>query len=313
MKLRVLFAGTPDIALPSLRETAARHTIVGVLTNPDRETGRGQKTAFSPVKTLALELGLPVLQPEKLDASFRDTVTALRPDILAVVAYGKIFGPRFLAAFPRGGINLHPSLLPKYRGPAPINAAILNGDAETGITIQRIALEVDSGDIIIQERVPLAGRETAGSLSALSAVRGATLFAEALDLIARGAAVYTPQDGGKASYCALITKEEGKIDWRRRAVEIERMVRAYNPWPSAWTLFRGENLRILAAEALPDTGYAGIMPGKAAGVDKGRGILVKTGEGILAVRELQLQSKKAMDFTSFLHGVRDFFGCVLGE
>jgi methionyl-tRNA formyltransferase len=314
MKLRVLFAGSPDIALPSLRVTAARHKVVGVLTNPDRPAGRGRKTVFSPVKTLALELGLPVFQPERLDSSFRTTLTALEPDILVVVAYGVIFGPKFLECFPRGGVNLHPSLLPKYRGPAPVNAAILNGDPETGITIQRIAREVDSGDIILQERVPLTGRETAASLTALTAERGAVLLSDALDLIVRDAAVYTPQDAGGATYCLRIEKEDGRIDWRRPAVEIERMVRAYSPWPSAWTLYKGETLRILAAGAISGgEATAATPPGKISGVDKGIGILVQTGEGLLVVRELQLQSKKAMDFVSFLNGVRDFSGSVLGE
>ena len=317
MKLRVLFAGTPEMAVPSLRSVAARHDVAGVLTNPDRETGRGRKTAPSPVKTAARELGIPVFQPEKLDAAFRGIVRGLEPDILAVVAYGRIFGPQFLACFPRGGINLHPSLLPRYRGPSPINAAILNGDGETGISVQRLALRMDAGDIILQETLPLSGTETARELTGVAADRGAVLFAEALDRIAAGTAASTPQDESKATYCGLLGKEQGRIDWGAGTAVIERMVRAFDPWPGAWTLFRGESLRIMSSTVYPEKApenHAGPgKPGKVLGVDKRAGILVQTGDGILALRELQLQSKKAMDFASFINGVRDISGCVLGD
>lgn len=314
MRLRILFAGTPEIAVPSLEQAACRHDVVGVLTNPDREAGRGRKTVPSPVKVRAVELGLSVFQPEKLDAPFREDVAARRPDILVVVAYGRIFGPKFLACFPLGGINLHPSLLPKYRGPSPINAAILNGDGETGITVQRLSLKMDAGDIVLQERIPLTGRETAAALAALAADRGSMLLAEALDRIGGGSAVFTPQREEEATYCTLLTKEQGRIDFREGAEKITRMIRAFDPWPGAWTVFRGEALRILAAEAAEGpSGGEGAVPGTVLGVDKGRGILVQTGEGVLVVTELQLQSKKAMNFASFMNGVRDFLGCVLGE
>ncbi len=314
--MRVLFAGSPEMAVPSLVAAARSHRVVGVLTNPDRGSGRGRKTEESPVKAAAKRLGLPVLQPEKLDAAARLAVQNLAPDILAVVAYGRIFGPRFLALFPRGGINLHPSLLPRHRGPTPINAAILAGDRETGITVQRLALRMDAGDILLQERIPLSGRETAGSLTALAADKGAPLLVRALDLIARGEEAGTPQREDEASYCGLLTRESGRIDWTREAAHIERMARAYNPWPGAWTLFRGETLRILAA-GVPETrevaAAEGPPPGKVLGVDKSRGILVQTGGGLLAVTELGLQSRRAMDFRSFLNGNRDFIGSVLGE
>lgn len=315
MKLRVLFAGTPDIAVPSLEAVAAGHTVVGVLTNPDRDAGRGRKTAESPVKTAAAALGLPVFQPEKLDTAFRLVVQVLAPDILAAVAYGRIFGPKFLALFPRGGINLHPSLLPRYRGPAPINAAILNGDRETGITVQRLAPRMDAGDILLQERMPLSGRETAGSLTALAAEKGALLLARALDLIAAGAETPVPQDEAAATYCSLLSKEQGLIDWRRDAGAIERMTRAYDPWPGARTFFRGDSLAVLRAAVFGDRDLpvAGARPpGKVLGVDKGRGILIQTGKGVLAVEELRLQSRNAMDFRSFLNGTRGFIGSVLG-
>ena len=314
MSLRILFAGTPEIAVPSLETLHRKHLVLGVLTNPDREAGRGRAVSVSPVKVKALDLGLPLFQPEKLDAAFRETVSSLAPDLLVVVAYGKIFGPKFLALFPKGGVNLHPSLLPKYRGPSPINAALLAGDAETGITVQKLALEMDAGDIVLQEKVPLSGAETAATLSAFAAARGAELLAQALAAIETGSVVFRPQDATGATYCGLLSKESGRIDWTRTAAEIERQVRALEPSPGAWTTFRGVSLRLLktATFASADDGGEG-SPGKVLGVDKTRGILVQTGKGLLAVTELQLQSKKAMDYRSFANGVRDFVGALLGE
>jgi methionyl-tRNA formyltransferase len=314
-RVKILFAGTPAIAVSSLRACAASHTVVGVLTNPDRASGRGCSASFPPVKEAALDLGLRVLQPEKLDAGFRGTVLALAPELLVAFAYGRIFGPRFLECFPRGGVNVHPSLLPRYRGPSPIHAAILGADGRTGITIQSLAAEVDTGDIILQESFPLTGKETTGSLTETAAEKGADLLAKALALIAEGKDRRVPQDAAAASYCGLITREDAKIDWKAAAAHIERMTRAFDPWPGAWTNFRGAALRILAAEALaqPSGEKAFPAPGTVAGVDTQRGILVQTGDGLLAVRRLQLQAKKAMDFASFMNGVRGFTGSVLGD
>ncbi|MDR2589190.1 MAG: methionyl-tRNA formyltransferase [Spirochaetales bacterium] len=315
--MRVLFAGTPDFAVPSLEALAERFEIAAVLTNPDRQAGRGRKAEPSPVKLAALRLGLRLLQPERLDGDFREDVRAFSPDILVCAAFGRIFGPKFLSLFPLGGVNLHPSLLPRYRGPSPINAAILRGDAYTGISVQRLAREMDSGDIVAQESFPLAGTERASSLSLVLARKGAQLLVRALTEIEGGRAVYMPQNHGDATYCGLLSREDGRIDWMRSSGFIERMTRAYDPWPGAWTLFRGEVLRILEAEALsgegPGSGGEWPVPGKVLGVDTGRGILVQTQNGLLAVRALQLQSKKAMNFASFVNGVRGFTGSVLGD
>jgi methionyl-tRNA formyltransferase len=311
--MRVFFAGTPSIAAASLTALAAEHQVVGVLTNPDRPAGRGKSIGVSPVKEEALRLGLCVLQPEKPDGGVREQVRALEPEILVSVAYGRIFGPKFLACFPRGGVNLHPSLLPRWRGPCPINAAILNGDAETGITIQSLALEMDAGDIILQESFPLTGKETAPELTRTAAEKGALLLVRALGLIALGKDSRVPQNPELASYCKLLDREQGRIDWKKSAVHIERMIRAFDPWPGAWTVFKGSILRILAADALDAEAGLAAVPGAVSGVDKRRGILVQTGDGLLAVRELQLQSKKAMNFASFMNGVRGFTGSVLGD
>lgn len=311
MSLNVLFAGTPEMAVPSLEAVATQYPVVGVLTAPDQEVGRGRKLQPSPVKQKALQLGLPVLTPEKLDLAVREQVKTLSPDILVVVAYGKIFGPRFLGLFPKGGINLHPSLLPKYRGPSPIPEAILRGDAETGITIQKIAIQMDAGPILLQEVIPLQGTETTASLTEFCAKRGAELLVQVLKMIETGMVKEVPQDESQASYCKLITKEDGKIHWSSPAVQIERMVRAFNPWPTAWTLYRGEVLKILLSSVFHPTSRGG-REGKVIGVDKKKGILVQTGEGILAIQKLQLQSRKALDFVSFLNGERDFIGSILG-
>ncbi len=312
MSLKVLFAGTPEMAVPSLIAVAQEFSIVGVVTAPDQEVGRGRKLLPSPVKQKALELNLTVLTPQKLDGTVREQVKSLAPDILVVVAFGKIFGPKFLSLFPMGGINLHPSLLPKYRGPSPIPEAILQGDSETGITIQKLVLQMDAGPILLQEVIPLNGTETTASLTALCAERGAALLVQALKGIETGTVKEVPQDERKATYCKLLTKEDGRISWHLPATQIERMVRAYDPWPTAWTLYRGEMLKILKASVFHPS-IKGEREGKVIGVDKGKGILVQTGEGILAIHTLQLQSRKALDFTSFLNGERNFIGSILGE
>ena len=317
--MRVLFAGTPAIAVPSLRALAAGHEVVGVLTNPDTAAGRKLQTSQSAVKSAALELGLPVLQPARLDAEARDAVAALRPDILVCVAYGFIFGPKFLALFPQGGVNLHPSLLPRFRGPSPISAAILAGDSETGITVQRLALAMDAGDILVQERFPLSGRETTASLTDYCAEAGAPLVLRALAGLADGSLRGQPQDGSQASFCRLIERQDARIDWQRPALEIDRQVRAFDPWPRAYSEWNGETLTVLESLPLPDVSApAGTpaapaaVPGSVLRVDKSAGILVQTGQGLLALRRLQLPTKKALDYQSFANGVRGFVGSILG-
>ena len=192
--MRVLFAGTPEIAVPALQQVARAHTVCAVLTNPAREAGRNRRETRPPVQAAAEALGLPVLQPERLGAEARARVGELAPEALVVVAYGRLFGPKFLALFPRGGINLHPSLLPLYRGPSPIQAALAAGDAETGVSIQRIAAEMDAGDLLAQERVVVGEDETAPQLSARLAELGARLMVEVLARMAAGPVEGTPQD-----------------------------------------------------------------------------------------------------------------------
>ena len=310
--MRILFAGTPEIAVPSLEKAAAEFEVCGVLTNPDKVQGRGKKILPPPIKVKAMELGIPVFQFSKLGSDSRKVITALGPDILAVFAYGRIFGPKFLSLFKHGGINVHPSLLPKYRGSSPLLSAILNGDKESGITVQQIALEMDSGDILSQMRFPLTGKETTLSLSKYAAAKGADLLVEVLHRIDEGTADAVPQNDAEASYCGKVEKSDGMIDWAEAAEIIERKIRAFNPWPVCYTFLDGRRLNIFEAE-IAEGGKSGTdLPGKILGVDKNHGILVQTVNGILAVQKLQLQSKKAMDWKTFINGMPKIIGLVLG-
>ncbi|HUX21296.1 MAG TPA: methionyl-tRNA formyltransferase [Spirochaetia bacterium] len=308
--MRIIFAGSPEIALPSLELLSTNHTVCAVLTNPDRPTGRGRGVQETAVSLAAKRLNLPLIKPARLGKQAREDIAAYEPEVLVVAAFGRFFGPKFLSIFPQGAVNLHPSLLPRYRGPSPIPAAILGGDAETGVTIQRLSLEMDSGDLLAQERIPLDGRETTASLTERAAETGARLLSEVLANLS--SVVPTPQSHEGVSYCKLIAKDDGIIDWRRSAIEIDRMVRAYNPWPEAQTTFSGAGLHLL--EATPFTGAcaASEAPGKVVGVDTQAGILVQTGDGVLAVKRLKLQSKKELNWKDFLNGVHEFVGSVLG-
>ncbi len=310
--MRILFAGTPEIAVPSLEKLAGNFTVCGVLTNPDRVKGRGKKLLPPPVKTKALELGIPVLQFSTLKGEAREAVRALAPELLVVFAYGRIFGEKFLSLFPYGGLNVHPSLLPKYRGSSPLLSAILAGDAETGVTVQKVAREMDTGDIVKQIVYPLSGTETTASLSEWAAEQGASLIYEAVTDMESGELVSHPQKNEEATYCSKITKEDGRINWMENAGLIERKIRAFTPWPGSFTTFRGKKLNITTA--YHDTVYkdSGESSGKVIGVDKMRGILVQTGSGVLGVTSLQLQSKKVLDWKTFINGTPQIIGSILG-
>jgi methionyl-tRNA formyltransferase len=320
--MRVLFAGTPAIAVLSL-ETLGREegiTLAGVLTNPDKPRGRKGESQPSDVCEAAQRIlrlykeqgreAFPILKPEKLDTSAREEVNILRPDLLVSFAYGHIFGPKFMALFPLGGINIHPSLLPKYRGPAPLQAAIINRDSETGISIQKLAREMDSGDILAAEYLQLTGAETTESLSEIVSRKAAGMLPSVLEKIAKGEQG-TAQDHSKASFCSMISRDDGLIDWKKQsAAEIEARIRALTPWPLCRTIHNGRELFILKAAVFDEKSDQG-APGKVLGIDK-NGILIQAGSGILAVKELQYQAKKALFWRDFLNGARDFTGSKLG-
>ncbi len=320
--LRILFAGTPEIAVFSLEaawEHSSRWRIVGALTNPDAPSGRGRRVRPSPVKTWALEHGVPVLQPERLGAQAREAVSATAPDLLVVVAYGRIFGPRFLALFPEGGLNVHPSLLPRHRGPSPLQAAILAGDEQTGVTVQYLAPEMDSGDILLQERIALPDDVSLSRLHDDLGRRGARLLVEAIDRIAAGSAQRTPQDHERATYCRKVERGDGKLDWSESALTISRMVRAYTPWPGVVCSWAGKTLQLIDVNHLParrpavEGGAAPekATPGEVVAVDNGLGILIQTTDGLVAVRRLKLQTRKEMDFRAFINGNPTIIGSVL--
>ncbi|MDR2964875.1 MAG: methionyl-tRNA formyltransferase [Treponema sp.] len=307
--MRIIFAGSPAIAVPCLEALASDKSInlIGVLTNPDTPKGRHGTPQSTEVGEAAEKLGVSILKPVKLDAAAREIIAALKPDMLVTFAYGKIFGPKFLALFPLGGINIHPSLLPKYRGPTPIQASILNRDKITGISIQKIALEIDSGNILAAEQMQLDGTETTASLSLIAAVKAAEMLPLALGKIAAGEQG-TPQNHNQASYCRLINKDDGIIDWGLSAAEIDAGIRAYNPWPLYRTIHNGKTLFILKAGVL--CGGDG-KAGQVLGINNQYGIMIQAGNGILAVSELQYQGKKALYWKDFLNGARDFIGSNL--
>jgi methionyl-tRNA formyltransferase len=289
--------------------------VVCVLTNPDSPRGRSGKNMPTDV-CLATEKFAErtvILKPGKLDSQARDKISSLKPDLLVSFAYGKIFGPKFLSLFPLGGINVHPSLLPKYRGPSPIQAAILNRDLETGISVQKLAAKMDTGDILAQKKLQLTGTETAGSLGGVMARLAAELLPGIIMEIAAGENAGTAQNHSLASYCALIDADDGTIDWNKSVNEIEAMIRAYNPWPLCRTMHEGKKLYILkAAIKEPGEREAGREAGRVLGIDKKLGILVQTGSGILAVSELQYQAKKALGWRDFINGARNFTDAILG-
>ena len=323
-RLRLLYAGSPDIAVPALVRLGFEAEIVGVLTNPESQKGRGLGLAATPVAEAAASVfqgAVPVLAFERLDAAAREAVAALAPELLVSFAYGRIFGPKFLALFPRGGINVHPSLLPRWRGPTPIPAAILARDSETGVSVQRLAPGVDEGDLLATQRLPLRGTETTDDLSWTAGLVGADLVAGVVADIAAGREVALPQEGTPL-YCGLIRKDDGLVDWNEPVLDLYARLRAYSPWPGAFTWFKGQRLNLL--EAVPYRGMtyaapAGSLdwteaapPGTVLGLDKSLGLVVQGKDGLVALRRLQLQHKKALGFREFANGVRDLVGATLG-
>lgn len=312
--MRILFAGSAQIAVPALRAIAASHEVVGILTNPESARGRGMERSATPVALAAAELPgprIPVLAFPTLKTEAREAVAALRPELMVTFAYGRIFGPRFLDLFPRGGINIHPSLLPRHRGATPIPAAILARDRETGVCVQRILLELDAGDILASTRIPLDGRETTASLSALAAEVGASLVVEVLDAIRSGAERAVPQQG-TPTWCPLLTKAHGLIDWNASALDIDARIRAFDPWPGAHTWLHGRKLDILEAEPRPGAQAAPAPNGTIVALDKSEGLMVQTNDGLLAVKRLRFSTKKALSWKEFANGVRDLAGARLG-
>ena len=311
--MNVLFAASPSIAVPCLQALFNEGiNLAGVLTNPDTPKNRSGSPEPTDIGKEAQRLGVEhILKPVKLDGALREQVAKLKCDILVSFAYGHIFGPKFMALFPLGGINIHPSLLPKYRGPSPVQAAIINRDSVTGVCVQTIEQEVDSGDILASRQLHLTGKETSSSLSEIISREAALMLPAVLQEISAGKTERKRQDHSKASFCSLIKKEDGFINWEMSAAEIEARVRAYDTWPLCRTIHKGRELFILKSDVYDCKGK-GEQCGHVLGTDEKSGILVQTGEGILAVTLLQYQAKKALFWREFLNGARNFTGSILG-
>ena len=311
----IVFAGTPEFAVPSLRMLAdGPHRIAAVYTRADRPTGRGRRLAASPVKAAALGFGLPVEQPESLRGpAARDRLAAYRPQLVVTAAYGLILPPEILAVPPAGCINVHASLLPRWRGAAPVQHALLAGDAETGATIMQMDAGVDTGGILLARRCPVRPDDTAASLTARLARVGAETLGETMAGLAAGRVAPRPQDESEATLAPRIRKADALLDWMCDARDLERRVRAFDPWPTAFTFAGREPLRILRAEALTDP-EPPHRPAPGTVVRAGAsGIEVQTGAGKLRVLRLQRAGKRPMDAREFLNGHRLGPGQRLGD
>ena len=307
--MRIVFMGTPDFSVAPLKALIeGGHEILAVVTQPDKPRGRGKAVQMTPVKEEALSRGIPVYQPVKVrDPEFIQVIKDLAPDVIVVVAFGQIIPQAILDLPPYGCINIHASLLPKYRGAAPIQWAVIDGEKETGITTMQMDAGLDTGAILEQERVALAEDETGGSLfDKLSAV-GSSLILSTLKKLEAGTIRPVPQPSEGSSYAGRLPKELGDINWSRDAGSIERLIRGLNPWPSAYTRWNGKTVKLWAAKALlqdaaEETGeHEKGAFGQIVRCDR-HCLIVQTGEGLLDIRELQLEGKKRMDVEAFLRG-----------
>ena len=302
--MRLVFMGTPAFAVPSLEGLAeAGHQLAGVFSQPDKPVGRHHnKLQPTPVKERALARGIPVYQPETLrDGTALSILQELAPELIVVAAYGRFLPDEILNLPPRGCINVHSSLLPKYRGSAPINWAILNGESETGVTIQRMVREMDAGDIILQQSTPIHQSETAGMLYGRLAELGGKLVVEAVAQIEAGTARYTPQDHAKATPAPMLSKALSPVDWTRSAQEIYNQIRGLDPWPGASTdVISGEPIKLWGGQVVEK--HTDALPGALAAADK-NGIDVACGDGnVLRILELQPPGKKKMTAAAYLAG-----------
>lgn len=313
--MRIVFMGTPDFSVPALKALVeAGHQVIAVVTQPDKPRGRGKEVQMTPVKIQAMEYGIPVYQPAKVrEASFVEFLQGLEADVYVVIAFGQLL-PKAVLELPKYGcINIHASLLPKYRGAAPIQWCIIDGERETGITTMMMDVGLDTGDMLEKAVIPIEEKETGGSLHDKLSLAGGDLILSTLKKLEEGTLVRTPQTDEGTCYARMLTKSLGDIDWNQSAVSIERLIRGLNPWPSAYTLWNGKTIKIWSADVitgretavlLSESGVpseTGITPGTVVCSDK-HGLVVCTGDGLLSIRELQMEGKKRMDTPAFLRG-----------
>ena len=308
--MKVIFMGTPDFSVGTLEALiGAGHEVVLVVTQPDKPKGRGGKMQYTPVKEAAVAHGIPVFQPVKIrEPEAVEELRKYNADIMVVIAFGQILPKEILDMTPYGCINVHASLLPSYRGAAPIQWAVIDGEKESGVTTMMMDVGLDTGDMLEQKAIPLDEKETGGSLFDKLSALGGSMILSTLKGLENGTITRTPQGESGTSYAKMLTKEMGHIDWTKDAVSIERLVRGLNPWPSAYTSYAGKTMKIWSAEVTDLPGER--APGKIH-VTKDR-LFLETGEGVLDVKELQLEGKKRMDTASFLRGFQMEDGSFCG-
>lgn len=311
--MRIVFMGTPDFSVPALKALVeAGHEVAAVVTQPDRPRGRGKELQMTPVKVQALAYGIPVYQPGKVkDPAFVEILRNLQPEVIVVIAFGQILSRDILDLPPYGCINIHASLLPKYRGAAPIQWAVIDGEKETGVTTMMMDVGLDTGDMLEKTVIPLDPKETGGSLFDKLSQAGGPLILSTLEKLKAGTAVRTPQTDEDSTYAKMLTKSLGQIDWSMEAAAIERLIRGLNPWPSAYTFVHGKTLKIWDADVLKESSD-GAAPGQIIRTDP-HSLIVAAGEAFLSIRELQLEGKKRMDVETFLRGYTIEKGEILGK
>ena len=297
----LVFMGTPEFALASLRGLiAARAAIPLVVTQPDRPKGRGRKMVAPPVKLLAQEEGIPVYQPQKVKSGEAiERIAALAPACIVVVAYGQLLPAEILALPQLGTVNVHASLLPKYRGPAPIHWALIRGEEKTGITTMLMDIGMDTGDILMQSEMPIDPEDTAGSLHDRLAEEGASLLVGTLRSLKTGTLKPRPQDDSQATYAPMLVKEDGEIDWKEEAKKICCRIRGLDPWPGGFTVWRGKRLKLFGCKPLSISTQA--RPGTVIAVNEG-GVQVASGKGVVLVKTLQLEGRRSLPVADFIRG-----------
>ncbi len=311
---RIVFMGTPDFAVPALEALlGGENTLVAAVSQPDRATGRGQHVATTPIKTVALRHAIAVYQPDTLrDSCFREELERLAPDLIVVAAYGKLL-PRAILELPAHGcINVHASLLPRHRGAAPIQWALLEGDATTGVTIMQMNAGLDEGDILLQRTEPVVATDTSATLGTRLAHLGARTLLETIDGLKAGRIRPLPQDSSRATLAPRIQKDAGRMDWREPAQRLERKVRAFQPWPTAYTSLAGRQLKILHAAVRTPSAEAATRAAGTVAASGPDGITVATGDGTLTLLVVQLEGRRALSAADFLRGHPVAPGAVLG-
>lgn len=315
--MKIVFMGTPDFSAVVLEKLNSVYPVSAVVTGLDKPVGRGYNLAPSPLKVKAIELGIPVLQYAKVSREGLDDIRALQPDIIVTAAFGQILSDAFLAIPKFAVLNVHASLLPKYRGSSPIQWSIINGDEKTGITIMKTVKAVDAGDVLLEKETEIGKKETAGELFDRLAILGGEAIVEAISLVECGKATFTPQDESKVTHCSMINKGDGLVDFSRTAKEIDCFVRGMTPWPSAYTHIGEKTLKIFDVEKVElsdlqksNDQFENAEFGEVVLADKNHGLIVKVADGFIRLHVIQLEGSKRMDDTQFLLGRKIDVGTI---